>query len=250
MVIVRYQLDQHVGYGALEGEQVQPLIGDLFAGYTRGSSTIPLDGIRLLAPCVPSKVIAVGNNYADRSREAGLPAPAFPLLALKPASSVIGPGEPIVLPPQSQRVEHGAELAVVIGRRGRWIEVEQADQYILGYTCANDVTARDILELEGLWTRAKAFDTFCPLGPAIQTQLPLADALVQCRVNGENRQMTSTHDMLFSVPQLVAFASSVMTLEPGDVLLTGTPSGVGALAPGDTVEVEIEGVGVLKNPVA
>jgi 2-keto-4-pentenoate hydratase/2-oxohepta-3-ene-1,7-dioic acid hydratase in catechol pathway len=197
----------------------------------------------------PSKIVAVGNNFADRAREVGLPAPAVPLIFLKPPSAVIGPDDAIELPPQSQQVEHSAELALVIGRKGRWIALEEAPHYVYGYTCANDVTARDILDFEGLWTRGKSFDTFCPLGPVIDTTLDPSDALITCRVNGQTRQMTSTHDMLFGVPQIVAFVSSVMTLLPGDVILTGTPAGAGLLAPGDLVEVGIEGIGILRNHV-
>jgi 2-keto-4-pentenoate hydratase/2-oxohepta-3-ene-1,7-dioic acid hydratase in catechol pathway len=163
---------------------------------------------------------------------------------------VIGPGDKVLLPPQSQRVEHEAELAVVIGRRGRWISLEEALDYVLGYTIANDITARDLQFRDGQWTRGKGFDTFCPFGPWIETDFDPSDALVTCHVNGEMRQMASTRDMVFSVRQLIAFISSVMTLEPGDLLLTGTPAGVGLLVPGDVVEVSIEGLGTLRNPVA
>jgi 2-keto-4-pentenoate hydratase/2-oxohepta-3-ene-1,7-dioic acid hydratase in catechol pathway len=173
-----------------------------------------------------------------------------PLLFFKPPSAVIGPGAAILVPPQSQRVEHEAELAAVIGRRGRWISPEEALHHVFGYTVANDVTARDLQFRDSQWTRGKGFDTFCPLGPWIETDFDPADALITCHVNGEMRQMASTRDMVFSVRQLIAFASSVMTLEPGDILLTGTPAGVGLLLPGDTVEVTIEGLGALSNPVA
>ncbi len=249
MLFIRYRRGDAVRYGVLEGDAVRPLDGDLFGAYRREAQAVPLAEVALLAPVAPGKIVAVGNNFADRAREAGLPAPTVPLLFLKPPSAVIGTGEPIRLPPQSARVEHGAELAAVIGRPARWVSPEEALRHVLGYTCANDVTARDIVDAEGLWTRGKSFDTFCPLGPWIATTLNPADALITCRVNGAVRQMTSTHDMLFSVAQLVAFVSSVMTLLPGDVLLTGTPAGAGPLADGDEVEVEIEGLGVLRNPV-
>lgn len=249
MLFVRYRKDDAVSYGVLEGDSVRPLDGDLFGVYRREARAVPLAEVALLAPVAPGKIVAVGNNFADRAREAGLPAPSVPLLFLKPPSAVIGTGEPIRLPPQSEQVEHGAELAAVIGRPARWVSPEEALRHVLGYTCANDVTARDIIDAEGLWTRGKSFDTFCPLGPWIATTLDPADALLTCRVNGAVRQMTSTHDMLFSVAQLVAFASSVMTLLPGDVLLTGTPAGASPLADGDEVEIEIEGLGVLRNPV-
>lgn len=249
MLFVRYRKDAEVSYGALAGDEISPLDGEPFGAYRRSPRTVPLADVALLAPVAPGKIVAVGNNFADRAREAGLPAPALPLIFLKPPSAVIGTGDAIRLPPQSQQVEHGAELAVVIGRTARWVPPEQALRHILGYTCANDVTARDIVDAEGLWTRGKSFDTFCPLGPWIATALDPADVLITCRVNGAARQLTSTHDMLFGVAQLVAFVSSVMTLLPGDVLLTGTPAGAGPLVDGDEVEVEIEGVGVLRNPV-
>ena len=250
MKFLRYRFENLIGYGVLEDEVVQPLIGDLFGSYTRGQGQIRASDVTVLAPCVPSKILSFTQNYADRAREAGMATPPFPLLSLKPPSSVIGLHDTIVLPQQSTRVDHGAELAVVIGRRGRWISVEDVPQYVLGYTCANNIIARDLVELDGSWIRGAGFDTFCPLGPTIQTHLALADTLVQCRVNGQTRQMTSTHDLLFGVPQLIAFASSVMTLEPGDVILTGTPAGAAPLAAGDAVEVEIEGVGVLRNTVS
>ena len=237
MRFVRYRHKESVGYGLWDGATVSPLAGEPFGAYRRGPAALAAAEVTLLAPVTPGKIVAVGNNFADRAREAGLPAPTVPLLFLKPPSAVIGPGEAIVLPPQSQRVEHGAELAVVIGRPARWVSPEDALGCVLGYTCANDVTARDIVEAEGLWTRGKSFDTFCPLGPAVDTLLDPADVLITCRVGGQTRQMTSTHDMLFSVPQLIAFISSVMTLLPGDVILTGTPAGAGPLLPGDEVEV-------------
>ena len=162
---------------------------------------------------------------------------------------MIGPDEPIILPPQSRQVDHESELAVVMGRSGRWIPAEDALDYVLGYTAANDVTARDLQQRDGQWTRGKGFDTFCPLGPWIETDMDPSDTLLRCRVNGEMRQMGSTREMVFTVAQLISFISSVMTLEPGDVILTGTPAGIGPLKNGDVVEVDIEGIGVLSNPV-
>jgi len=251
MRFIRYQPPSGApNFGWMLEDRVGPLEGTPFVEFRRGEALHILDDIRLLAPIQPSKILCVGRNYAAHAKEHAAEVPEVPLLFLKPPSAVIGPGDPILLPPQSQQVEHEAELAVVISRRGRWISPEEALNYILGYTIANDVTARDLQFRDGQWTRGKGFDTFCPLGPWIETDFDPADAVITCHVNGEMRQMATTRDMVFSVRQLIAFASSVMTLEPGDLLLTGTPAGVGPLQAGDTVEVTIEGLGTLRNPVA
>ena len=237
-------------FGWFLDDKIGPIEGSPFAEFSRLEATLPLDEVTLLPPVIPSKLICVGRNYVAHAREHDAEVPDVPLLFLKPPSAVIGPGETIVLPPQSQQVEHEAELVVVIGRRGRWIAPEEVQDHILGYTVGNDVTARDLQFRDGQWSRAKGFDTFCPIGPWIETDLDPSDALITCHVNGEMRQMASTRDMVFSVRQLIAFASSVMTLEPGDLLLTGTPAGVGPLLPGDEVVVTVEGIGSLGNPVA
>lgn len=231
------------------GVLVGPVEGSPFDEFRRLEVVEPLASVRLLAPLQPGKIICIGRNYVAHAKEHDADVPEVPLLFLKPPSAVIGPGQAIVLPPQSQQVEHEAELVVVFGRRGRWIPPEEALEYILGYTIGNDVTARDLQRRDGQWTRSKGFDTFCSLGPWIETDFDPADGVITCHVNGEMRQMASTRDMVFGVRQLVAFISSVMTLEPGDVLMTGTPAGVGPLAPGDVVEVTIEGLGKLSNPV-
>jgi 2-keto-4-pentenoate hydratase/2-oxohepta-3-ene-1,7-dioic acid hydratase in catechol pathway len=205
--------------------------------------------VELLPPVEPGKVVCVGRNYAAHAEEHEANVPDLPLLFLKPPSSVIASGQTILLPPQSQRVEHEAELAIIISQTGRWLTASEAKDHVLGYTAANDVTARDLQRSDGQWTRGKGFDTFCPLGPWIETEFDPADALINCSVNGQMRQMGSTRDMVFPVNQLIAFVSSVMTLEPGDVILTGTPSGVGPLQSGDEVTVEIEHIGSLNNPV-
>ncbi len=246
---LRYQTPEGPRWGWLHQGHIGPVVGTPFGAYERREPTLALEEARLLAPTVPTKIVCVGRNYAAHAQEHDAEVPEIPLIFLKPPSAVIGPGEAILLPPQSQQVEHEAELAVVIGRRGRWIPPEEAEEYILGYTIANDVTARDLQRRDGQWTRGKGFDTFCPLGPWIDTDFDPSDALITCRVNGDLRQMGSTRDMVFSVRQLIAFISSVMTLEPGDVILTGTPAGVGPLQAGDVVEVEIEGLGRLRNPV-
>jgi 2-keto-4-pentenoate hydratase/2-oxohepta-3-ene-1,7-dioic acid hydratase in catechol pathway len=236
-------------YGWVYEDKVGPIEGMPFGEYRRLEAEIPLNVVRILAPVQPGKIICVGRNYAEHAREQNVEVPEIPLLFMKPPSSVIGPGDSIVLPPQSKQVEHEGELAVVIGRQGRWIAAEEALKYVMGYTVANDVTARDLQRRDGQWTRGKGFDTFCPLGPWIETDLDPTDVLVQTRVNGEMRQMASTREMMFPVEQLIAFISSVMTLMPGDLILTGTPAGIGPLLPGDVVEVSVEGVGALSNPV-
>lgn len=250
MRIVRYQYkNENPRYGWVLEEQVGSMEGNPFGEYRRLKAETPLEDVRLLAPCQPSKIVCVGRNYAEHAREQDAEVPKVPLIFLKPPSSVIGPGETILLPPQSKQVEHEAELVAVIGKRGRHITPETARDYILGYTVGNDVTARDLQKSDGQWTRAKGFDTFCAFGPWIDTDFDPADALVTCRVSGQPRQMASTRDMVFSVNTLIAFVSSVMTLEPGDLLFTGTPAGVGILKDGDEVVCEIEGLGKLSNPV-
>ena len=197
----------------------------------------------------PGKIVAVGLNYRSHAAELGMPVPTEPVLFLKPPSAVLGPGEAIELPPQSERVDHEAELALVIGRRARRVSAAAALDCVLGYTCANDVTARDLQQRDGQWTRSKSFDTFCPLGPWVETEPPPPDARVELLLGGERRQGAPIGDMIFSPAELVAYIASVMTLEPGDVILTGTPPGVGPLTPGDQVTVRIDGVGSLTNPV-
>jgi 2-keto-4-pentenoate hydratase/2-oxohepta-3-ene-1,7-dioic acid hydratase in catechol pathway len=213
-------------------------------------ATFPLDDVRLLAPVLPSKVVAVGRNYADHAREMGSEPPAEPVLFLKPSTAVVGHGDPIAYPVKlTQRVDYEGELAVIIGRLCREVPAAQAAEVIFGYTCANDVTARDLQARDGQWTRAKGFDTFCPLGPWIETDADPADLQLTTEVNGEVRQQARTSQLLYDVPALVEYVSTVMTLLPGDVLLTGTPAGVGPLEDGDEVSVTIENVGSLRNTV-
>lgn len=250
MKIIRYQTPRRKpGYGWLLDNKVGPIKGDIFGTYQRGEAKTSLDKVQLLAPVVPGKVICVARNYAAHAKEHNAVVPEVPALFFKPPTAVIGPQEAIVLPPQSQHVEQEAELAVVIGKAGRWIDLADAKKHILGYTIANDVTDRVFQREDLLWTRGKGFDTFCPIGPWIETEFNTADAIISCRVNGDLRQMASTRDMVFLVEQLIAFASSFMTLMPGDVLLTGTPEGVSKLEAGDIVDIEIEGIGKLTNPV-
>lgn len=260
--LVRAKTGAGVFYGVVEGDRVllagarwpwdrPDWIAYLLAEgpCPRNLPYIPLGEAELLCPVEPTKVVAVGLNYRDHAREVGAALPQEPVLFLKPATSVVGPGEPIVLPAVSRRVDYEAELAVVIGRRARQVTVGQAPDCILGFTCGNDVTARDLQQKDGQWTRSKSFDTFCPLGPWVVPGLDPSALEVICRVNGQVRQRGNTRELIFTVAELVSYVSEVMTLEPGDVLLTGTPAGIGPLRPGDTVEVEVQGVGVLVNPV-
>jgi 2-keto-4-pentenoate hydratase/2-oxohepta-3-ene-1,7-dioic acid hydratase in catechol pathway len=251
MRIVRYETrdGKKPKYGWLLDDKVGEIGGNLYGRYRRNEAQTPLSEVKLLPPCEPSKIVCVGRNYVEHAKELGNDVPKVPLLFMKPPSSIIGSGETILLPPQSAQVEHEAELVVVIGKRGKNVTAEQAKKHILGYTIGNDVTARDLQKTDGQWTRAKGFDTFCSFGPWIDTEFDPADAVITCRVNGQMRQMASTRDMVFNVGVLIAYVSSIMTLEPGDLLFTGTPSGVGELKNGDKVEVEIEGLGSLSNPV-
>ncbi len=224
--------------------------GSIFGEFRRNEADLPLESVRLLTPVLPGKILAIGRNYAAHAKEHAAEVPELPLVFLKPPSAALDPGGTILLPPQSEQVEHEAELAVVIGRRGRWIPLGEALDYVLGYTVANDVTARDLQRRDGQWTRSKGFDTFAPFGPWVDTEFDPTDAAITCYVNGIMRQMGSTADMVHKVNRLVSYCSSIMTLEPGDLILTGTPAGVSPLVAGDMVEVHIEGLGVLSNPVA
>lgn len=251
MRIVRYQTrNEAPRYGWVLENKVGPIEGDIFGEYRRLEAETPLADVKLLAPVQPSKIICVGRNYVEHAKEHNVEVPKLPLVFLKPPSSILAPGGTILLPPQSQQVEHEAELVIVVGKRGRNLTAEEAQGHVYGCTVGNDVTARDLQRSDGQWTRAKGFDTFCPFGPWVDTDFDSADAVITCKVSGQPRQMASTRDMVFSVTQLIAFISSVMSLEPGDIIFTGTPAGVGPLKPGDSVEVEIEGLGRLVNPVA
>ncbi|QEV99757.1 DUF2437 domain-containing protein [Microbacterium caowuchunii] len=252
MRIARFSHQDAITYGIVDGGELVVLAGDpMFAGYETTGDRVPVADVALLAPVIPrSKVVAVGRNYRDHAAEFGNDVPAEPLLFLKPNTSVIGPGDAIVRPPQSQRTEFEGELAVVIGRIAKNVPAEKAHEYVLGYTIGNDVTARDLQRADGQWSRAKGFDSFCPLGPAIETDFdPAGAARLTTRVNGEVRQDAPLTDMVFSVPEIIAYASAAFTLLPGDVILTGTPAGVGEIRAGDVVEVEITGLGILRNTV-
>ncbi len=251
MRFVRYQTEENSPrYGWILKDKIGDIEGDLFGEFRRLDATTPLDEVKLLAPSQPSKILCVGRNYAAHAKEHNAEMPKLPLIFFKPPSAINNPNDAIILPHQSQQVEHEAELVVVIGKRGRNIIAENTKEHILGYTIGNDVTARDLQRADRLWTRGKGFDTFAPFGPWIDTEFDPSDAVITCRVNGQMHQMASTRDMEFSVGTIIAFISSVMTLEPGDLIFTGTPAGVSVLAKGDVVEIDIEGLGVLSNPVA
>ncbi|MFT4281043.1 fumarylacetoacetate hydrolase family protein [Microbacterium sp.] len=252
MRIARFSHDEKIRFGIIDEGDVVVLAGDpLFSGFDTTGERIPVSDVTLLAPVIPrSKVVCVGKNYRDHAAEMGGEAPAEPLLFLKPNTSVIGPGDVIVRPRQSERTDFEGELAVVMGRVTKDVSVDDALGRVFGYTVANDVTARDLQRSDGQWARAKGFDTFCPLGPVIETEFDLTGgARIVSRVNGEVRQDGPLSDMVHSVAEIIAYASAAFTLLPGDVILTGTPAGVGPFEAGDTVEVEIDGIGVLRNTV-
>ncbi len=237
-------------YGVLKGGRVSTIVASPFEGMIVETSEVyDLDSCTLLSPCEPSKVVAVGLNYRDHAKELGMDLPKEPLIFLKPASSVIGPMEKIVCPPSSNQVEYEAELGVVIGKRAKDVIAEKALDFVLGYTCLNDVTARDLQKKDVQFTRSKSFDTFCPIGPFIQTKLDPSKVQVRSFLNGEKRQDSNTSQLVHPVERLLEFISSIMTLEPGDVIATGTPYGVGKICPGDEIVVEVEGIGRLINPV-
>ena len=250
MKIVRVRTDEGIVYGAVEPEGIRLYQGSPLFEWESTEVVASFESVQLLSPVFPTKVLAIGKNYADHAAEMGSDTPDSPILFMKPATSVIGPGGPIIIPPDSMEVHHEGEVAVVIGSLARNVPADNAASVILGYTAANDVTARDLQRVDGQWTRAKGYDTFCPLGPAIETEFdPLAGADVICRVNGEIKQAGPTTDMVFGVSELIEYITRIMTLLPGDVILTGTPAGVGPIDDGDVVEVEVEGIGVLTNPV-
>ncbi|MFD4420354.1 fumarylacetoacetate hydrolase family protein [Agromyces sp. NPDC058484] len=253
MKIARFSHDDTIAFGIVDEEEDELVVlkaDPMFAGYDPTGERVPLAEAKLLAPVIPrSKIVAVGKNYREHAAEMGGEAPEEPLLFMKPNTSVIGPGDAIVLPPQSERVEHEGEVAVVIGRIAKNVSEADTAGVIFGYTIANDVTARDLQRRDGQWTRAKGFDTFCPLGPVIDTDLDVERGTIETSVNGERRQDGRLADMVHGVAAIVSYASSVFTLLPGDVILTGTPAGVGPLVDGDTVEITVSGLGTLSNPV-
>ena len=261
MRIARFTLADRIAFGVVDGEGDDPaaaaaslsitaIDGHPFAPFERTDATFPLADVRLLPPVLPNKVIGIGKNYADHAREMGSEPPATPVMFLKPSTTVVGNGDVVLLPEQSARVEFEGEIAIVIGRLAKDVPADRVPDTILGFTCANDVTARDLQHSDGQWTRAKGFDGFCPIGPWIETEVAVDALGVSTTVNGEVRQEALASSMLHSITDLVVFVSSVMTLLPGDVILTGTPAGVGELSGGDEVSISVTGVGTLSHRVA
>jgi 2-keto-4-pentenoate hydratase/2-oxohepta-3-ene-1,7-dioic acid hydratase in catechol pathway len=253
MKIARYALEDQVFHGLLRSDgMLERLEGSAFETPVRAGKTDPLSEVRLLAPVAAPRVFGVGLNYRAHAEESGKPVPEFPMLFMKPDSAVVGPGDPIVYPREGRRVDYECELAVVIGKSARRVSPAQALDVVLGYTCANDISERPIQWAEmamGCLLIGKGYDSFCPLGPWIETEVDPGALDISTRVNGRMLQHSNTSDLIFGVPELVAYLSRAITLRPGDVIITGTPAGIGPLQPGDHVEIEIEGIGVLANPV-
>ncbi|GAB4347970.1 MAG: fumarylacetoacetate hydrolase family protein [Candidatus Abyssubacteria bacterium] len=249
MKICRFIWRDKTGYGIIQDDVVLPVKGEPFSTVEETGERLSLGDVTLLSPTVPSKIVAVGLNYQEHIEETGMQKPDAPVLFLKPSTSVVGPGEPIVYPRGAARVDYEAELGVIIGKRCKNVTVEKARESVFGFTCLNDVTERFMQGMDGQWTRAKSFDTFCPIGPYIVTGIEPRGLKVEAYLNGEPKQSASTDMLIFNVDELVSFISGVMTLLPGDVIATGTPSGIGPMNPGDTIEVRIEKVGSLVNPV-
>ena len=249
MKIIRFYKDSKIQYGILHDNSVQVIEGEPFDGIKTTDTRYNPGELRLLAPCVPSKIVALGVNYRSHAKEMGSTLPEAPLIFIKPPTSVIGPEDNIIYPPSSTRVDYECELGVVIKKEARQVSEEDSLSYVLGYTCFNDVTARDLQRKDGQWTRAKSFNTFAPAGPCIETELDPGNVPVETYLNGECKQQGNTSDLIFSVPEQISFISQVMTLLPGDIIATGTPSGIGPMQPGDTVEIRIAPIGILRNYV-
>ena len=247
MKIVHFSVGGKAKYGILKDESIQALEDKPFRHLKLIDHHYRLKEVKLLPPCAPSKIVALGLNYHSHAKELEAPIPDAPLIFLKPSTSVIGPEDNIVYPSSSVRVDYEGELAVVMKKPTWRVSVEEALDYVLGYTCFNDVTARDLQKFDGQWTRAKSFNTFAAIGPCIETELDPQNAIVETRLNGELKQRGSTSDLIYSIPELINFISSVMTLLPGDIVATGTPSGVGPMHPGDTIEIKIPSIGTLRN---
>ncbi|MCC6705890.1 MAG: fumarylacetoacetate hydrolase family protein [Thermomicrobiales bacterium] len=252
MKIARYSTGSGAAYGIVEGDTLFAASGDLLGGLTKGAEVGKVADAKLLAPLDPGKIVCIGLNYALHAKESGVTElPKEPVVFMKPPSAVIGPGETIELANPENQTDYEAELAIVIGKKAKDVEPGDALGYIFGYTAANDVSDRNLqFGPGGQWIRAKGFDTYCPLGPVIATDIEPGNLKIGSKLNGEQRQNSNTNDLIFDVPTLISFLSKIMTLNPGDVVLTGTPEKVGGMKPGDVIEVEVEGIGSLTNPVA
>lgn len=249
MKIIRFEYKGRQEYGYLEGDSISIVSGDIFSGATETGEKVSLGDVKVLPPVTPSKIVALGLNYEKHARDGGFDIPEEPLLFLKPPSSIIAHLESIIYPSVTDNVHYEGELGVVIGKKAQHVKEEEALDYVLGYTVVNDVSAREFQHKDVQWTRGKGFDTFCPIGPVIATGLDPDNLDIKTRLNGKTVQDSNTNDMIFKTAHQISFISNVMTLLPGDVILTGTPLGVGPFNKGDTVEIEIEGIGVLENPV-
>jgi len=249
MRFVRFSKDGRVGLGVVDGTVVKALRGGLFDAPEYSGEEFPLEGVHLLAPVSPGKLVCVGLNYRLHAEESGAPVPEEPMLFMCSPQAIIGPGEAIELDNEHDRIDFEAEIAIVVGRECKGVAEGEARDFIFGYTCANDVSNRNLQRKDGQFTRAKSFDTYKPLGPWIETDLNPDDVAIQLWQNGELRQSSNTNDMIFPIARIFEFVSGIMTLKPGDVIITGTPSGVGPMKKGDRIEIEIEGIGRLANPV-
>ena len=249
MKIVRFAVDRKVRYGILDGESIEAIEDKPFRYVKPADEYYRLSDVKLLSPCTPSKIVALGLNYHSHAKELNSPLPDAPLIFLKPSTAVIGPEDNIIYPVASTRVDYEGELAVVIKKPVWRVSTKDALDYVLGYTCFNDVTARDLQSRNGQWTRAKGFDTFAAVGPCIETELDPGNVALETYLNGELKQQGNTGDLIYSIPELINFISSVMSLLPGDIIATGTPGGIGPMYPGDTVDIKIEPIGTLRNHV-
>ncbi len=249
MKTVRFKVDETEHYGILDGNVITKLAQEPYDRIMPLDKTYNLNEVTLLAPCTPTKIVALGLNYKSHAEETHNPVPESPIIFIKPTTCIIGPEDNIVYPPSTTRVDYECELGVVIGKRMRMIAVNDALDYVFGYTCVNDVTARDHQRDDVQWTRGKGHDTFGPIGPCIETELDPGNVVVSTYLNNELKQQQNTSDLIFSVPEMISFISGVMTLLPGDIIATGTPSGIGPMKPGDTVEIKIDPIGVLRNYV-
>lgn len=248
MKLIKFEINNLVKQGILEDDKIIEIHGD-FLQYSKTGTEFNYEDVKLLAPIIPEKIICIGLNYHDHAKEMNFPIPEEPVLFIKPPTALIGPNTSIIYPTISRQVDYEAELAIVISKKAKDVSMDDAGDYILGYTCANDVTARDIQSKDGQWSRAKSFDTFLPLGPYIETEINPSELGIKTIVNGHIKQNSNTREMIFSIPYIVSFVSQVMTLNYGDVIITGTPHGIGPLQIGDEVIVEIEGIGCLRNVV-